>query len=432
MSSLATRVEDQRELASSPRYTAVARDQPHSERGAGFCWGHLVTAAVSTVASCALFFALHALLASSTGGDKGTYIEHVNIDINTQNGATANVHAGVDFGNDMSGSFYGNNDASSGSGDVTRFNGAYDNNAIAGHGNVIRANGAMDNNALAKDGDVTRSNGVVTSARLRGRSSSISGFELANGLQEDSHSASDIQTSGISEDMEHILSNMRKPSMSSKDKVHLEHALAEFHAMKQAKKEERTEHLIQILKILYGKNSSLHGGAAASSSAVIGPLLNDFKAVLTNQRYVIQSLVDGLNTTLVSGQSLQPSESVHQNRTTTLDDIGNLEGILKGLEADSKGPVHIDDVNIKIRHQNGLQANLGAGITFRNNMSNTFHNNNDATSESGHVSRINGAYDNNAKSSRGSVLRVNGAFDNNAGSMNGSVLRQNGVFSDSA
>ncbi|CAE7040558.1 unnamed protein product [Symbiodinium natans] len=94
-----------------------------------------------------------------------------------------------------------------------------------------------------------------------------------------------------------------------------------------------------------------------------------------------------------------------------------------------KPELTVDEILVDVTKQNGLTANVEAGVKFDNDMSNTLYNNNGAYSTDGDVKRINGAYDNNAESKHGHVTRANGLMDNNAiGYGDGDVFRQHGLL----
>jgi len=73
--------------------------------------------------------------------------------------------------------------------------------------------------------------------------------------------------------------------------------------------------------------------------------------------------------------------------------------------------VYINNLNIDIRKQNGLTANLDAGVKFSNDMANSFYRNNNAASTNGDVYRANGVFNNNAASMTGHTIRANGIID---------------------
>eukprot|EP00414_Alexandrium_minutum_P012990 CAMPEP_0113826628 /NCGR_PEP_ID=MMETSP0328-20130328/4356_1 /TAXON_ID=39455 /ORGANISM="Alexandrium minutum" /LENGTH=330 /DNA_ID=CAMNT_0000794605 /DNA_START=167 /DNA_END=1156 /DNA_ORIENTATION=+ /assembly_acc=CAM_ASM_000350 len=85
----------------------------------------------------------------------------------------------------------------------------------------------------------------------------------------------------------------------------------------------------------------------------------------------------------------------------------NLQHTL-GLQALPPPPpasgLHIRGVDIDVTEQDGVTFNIDIPISVRNNMEDSFHGNNGATSKTGDVERLNGAYkDNDIPASHGTV-----------------------------
>merc|ERR1711972_462801 len=121
------------------------------------------------------------------------------------------------------------------------------------------------------------------------------------------------------------------------------------------------------------------------------------------------------NFSMISPQLPNVSSSPNATANATAEELSELTGALSALTNSSvDGPIVIKHLNVRLKKQNGIQVNMGAGVNFLNNMSGSLHDNNKALSRNGSVLRFNGAYDNNALIGNGSVLRSDGAFDNNA------------------
>eukprot|EP00441_Pelagodinium_beii_P022212 CAMPEP_0197681958 /NCGR_PEP_ID=MMETSP1338-20131121/95750_1 /TAXON_ID=43686 ORGANISM="Pelagodinium beii, Strain RCC1491" /NCGR_SAMPLE_ID=MMETSP1338 /ASSEMBLY_ACC=CAM_ASM_000754 /LENGTH=216 /DNA_ID=CAMNT_0043263371 /DNA_START=8 /DNA_END=658 /DNA_ORIENTATION=+ len=210
--------------------------------------------------------------------------------------------------------------------------------------------------------------------------------------------------------------------------------LATFYAMKVAANEEQKSRIMKILNILYGTNATNETGGIDNSIGVEAEILNklekrwleDEMKALKLQRQTVDDAVQLLanssdsETIRMALNSSSDQENLTRRNLTRAEldtDLAELSKSLKGMPEDR--PIHIKKIHIKVKEQNGLQANLGAGVDFSNEMPHSLHNNNNAKSETGSVWRFNGAYDNNARSTDGDVLRANGAFDNNAMSRNG-------------
>jgi len=403
---------------------------------------------------CGAMFFLKPLFSGSSN-DHRVKLGAVDVDIDKQNGVTADLDVGIVVTNDMSDSLHDNNGAYSDKGDVKRINGAYDNNAESESGNVIRANGVMDNNAQSETGDVTRSNGVLLTkkghewitdkslgdsvAQRLGITDKSSGLPIKPGSNSHKHAGyrqNYIQNSSFAEFYSQFLAEMQLAQQNKT--AAMEEAIAAYVGIEKAKAEQRNQDIIKILNVLYGPfgNNTTDSGMDESSM--------DAKAMAAIEHDLMDNVVKGrgeqsktVNNAVnkffnKKNVAIPKTNSIRMNNATsdklfTLS-VHKIDDLVAGLTKNKlKRDVDIDKIGIKIKKQNGVQANVEAGIKVKNSMPHTLTHNNVARSKDGDVWRFNGAYDNNAGSKTAEVLRVNGAYDNNAKSKNGSVVRNNGV-----
>eukprot|EP00931_Biecheleriopsis_adriatica_P098177 TRINITY_DN720_c0_g1_i3.p1 TRINITY_DN720_c0_g1~~TRINITY_DN720_c0_g1_i3.p1 ORF type:complete len:453 (+),score=94.59 TRINITY_DN720_c0_g1_i3:183-1541(+) len=406
---------------------------------------------------CGAMFFLKPLFSGSSN-DHRVKLGAVDIDIDKQNGVTSDLDVGIVVTNDMSDSLHDNSGAYSDKGDVKRINGAYDNNAESESGNVIRVNGVMDNNAQSETGDVTRSNGVLLTkkghewitdkslgdsvAQRLGITDNSSGLPtinssfadtsqfLSNSHKHAGYRQNYIQNSSFAEFYSQFLAEMQLAQQNKT--AAMEEAIAAYVGFEEAKAEQRNQDIIKILNWLYGPfgNNTTDSGMDESSM--------DAKAMAAIEHDLMDNVVKGTGeqsktvNNAVNKFFMPKTNSTRMNNATsdkpfTLS-VHKIDDLVAGLTKNKlKRDVDIDNVRIKIKKQNGLQANVEAGIKVKNSMPHTLTHNNVARSKGGDVWRFNGIYDNNAGSKTAEVLRVNGAYDNNAKSKNGSVVRNNGI-----
>jgi len=423
-------------------YQAVSPDDKQASQRQGMGTIPLVAVVACIAAACTLTACMLTQWLTNGTQEPGVTIDDVQIDVTKQNGLTANVHAGVKFDNDMSRTLYNNNNAYSKDGDVRRINGAYDNNAESKDGHVVRANGAMDNNAMNKgSGDLLRQNGLYLNSP-GGLGTSLVKHAVGGGLGllgADEIPPPDDLSDEDKELVDKLIQIIKKAHGGSSHNVtQARDTLATFYGMKAAQSEEKKAHIMKVLNLLYGPLDANETGGLDDNSNVEAKILdklekrwikNELQA-MKDQRQTIDEAVQLLtnnsdNQVVTSSQDTQRL-TLNETHEELKADLASLAESLEGLPQGR--PVHIGKLHIKVKEQNGLQANLGAGAIFSNKMPDSLHDNNAAHSDTGTVWRFNGAFDNNARSSEGNVLRVNGAYDNNAVSRNGTVQRQNGVM----
>jgi len=443
---------------------------------------------------CGAMFCLKPLFFGSSTAHR-VKLDAVDIDIDKQNGVTADLDVGIVVTNDMSSSLTHNNGAFSEKGDVKRINGAYDNNAESQSGNVIRANGVMDNNAQSETGDVTRSNGVLLTkkghewitdkslgdsvAQTLGITDKSSGLPINPGLMGkdlptvtinssfmgidkptvtiNSSSASqflsnsqkhgvrhyyvqnNVKNSSFAEFLSQFLADMQ--SLEDNKTALIEEAIAAYVGVEEAKAEQRNQDIIKILNVLYGPfgNNTTDSGMdetskeAKAMAAIEHDLMDNVVKGMGTSSKIVNKAVDKFfnNPTMPNMNSTRINNATTNNATTdklfTLS-VHKIDDLVAGLTKNKlKRDVDIDKIRIKIKKQNGVQANVEAGMKVKNSMPHTMTHDNIARSKNGDVWRFNGAYLNNAGSKTADVLRVNGAYDNNAKSKDGSVMRNNGI-----
>eukprot|EP00931_Biecheleriopsis_adriatica_P033478 TRINITY_DN1942_c0_g1_i3.p1 TRINITY_DN1942_c0_g1~~TRINITY_DN1942_c0_g1_i3.p1 ORF type:complete len:465 (-),score=78.90 TRINITY_DN1942_c0_g1_i3:148-1542(-) len=439
----------------------------------------MMTVGIGSVASIALVCSLVACFKPLGLQDKRVNLGKVYVDIDKQNGLTADLGVGVKITNDMSDSLHDNDGAYSAMGSVERINGAFDNNAISRGGDVVRANGAMDNNALAGNGDVTRTNGALLAKRghqftsdsinnqvSKSLSSLIgaytyedgsSGGEFGSGQTSfnsgtppwDSQSNKKNKSNELEKWVANVIAQQEERNQSSKQNKsnEFEQMVAKVIGFEEAEQEERNQEIIAILNKLYGPFPNNTTAAGLDESVSESQVMQQMQQNMMNQEIramqqqanavnlVVSTFFNNTNKTAWQNLSYDGQYGPQIKRKNETEHYMKLSGqqisaLVTDLSKKVQRPVDIERVNIRVRKQNGLQANVDAGFSVNNSMAGTMHHNNIARSKYGNVWRFNGVYDNNAISRNGSVLRANGAYDNNARTNDGSVLRNNGAMED--
>eukprot|EP00931_Biecheleriopsis_adriatica_P098175 TRINITY_DN720_c0_g1_i1.p1 TRINITY_DN720_c0_g1~~TRINITY_DN720_c0_g1_i1.p1 ORF type:complete len:355 (+),score=78.93 TRINITY_DN720_c0_g1_i1:133-1065(+) len=303
----------------------------------------------------------------------------------------------------------------------------------------------MDNNALTDTGDVTRSNGVLMTKKGHGwitdKSVGDSVDQSLSGLM-----GKDEQTGTTGSPSAALLSQYFAGKQSTKQNRTdaIEKAIAEEIEAEEAKAQQRNQDIIKILDVLYGPfgNNTTDSGMDESSNQakdmaaiqhdLMEHVIKGMGIQSNTANNVVKNLVKNKTNVAMPKTTMPKTNSTRMSNDTTEKllalSVHKLTDAVAGLtQKKLKRDVDIDNVRIKIKKQNGLQANVEAGIKVKNSMPHTLTHNNVARSKGGDVWRFNGIYDNNAVSKTADVLRVNGAYDNNAKSKNGSVVRNNGI-----
>eukprot|EP00931_Biecheleriopsis_adriatica_P033476 TRINITY_DN1942_c0_g1_i1.p1 TRINITY_DN1942_c0_g1~~TRINITY_DN1942_c0_g1_i1.p1 ORF type:complete len:500 (-),score=80.63 TRINITY_DN1942_c0_g1_i1:148-1470(-) len=436
----------------------------------------MMTIGVASVASIALVCSVVAYFKPLGAQDNTLTIGEIFVDIDKQNGVTADLGVGVKLTNDMSDSMHDNDGAYSAMGSVERINGAFDNNAISRGGDVVRANGAMDNNALAGNGDVTRNDGVLVAKRghqfvsdsvnnqvSKSLSSLIGAYTYEGGSSGGESGSEQSYVNSVTLPpgyVNQVVANAESKQQNKSNKF--EQMVAKYIGFKKAQEEKRNQEIIEILNKLYGPfpnntMEAIHNTTEAirlDESTAESQIMQQMQQNMMNQEMqamqiqsntvnqVVSNFFNNTNKTAWQGdgskqgsynrqhqygpQIMPKKETEHYIKLSKRQ----IDALVSGLSKKLQRPVSIEKVNIRVRKQDGLQANVDAGFSVNNSMAGTMHHNNIARSTHGDVWRFNGAYDNNAISQKGSVLRANGAYDNNARTNDGSVLRNNGAMED--
>jgi len=423
-------------MSAEPQYKEVATDlQQEVSQSSKLMKLVGILAVVGAIASLAA-------LCIPKGGGHSLDMGEVDIEITKQKGVTANVDAGVKFGNDMSNILHDNNGAFSEEGAVARINGAYDNNAVSKGGDVERANGWYGNNAISKNGDVTTEGDVQS--KNSGVQSSTDGTiglssaeEVAGGS--DSPLLRSLRTGELpsGQDGDSVrrglieIAKNRDLQQSSGGSYSLKDLAADYYHKRQADAEQENHVLLKVLMLLYGQNST----SIDSSDTLQAGMISQFQQEMLNQSIAAAkmnqdtihqtiSMIGKNGSKLLNRSGITVTNSTRPNQNAEMAKL--ISDDLEKVTNQVQGPVKIGKLKVKVKDQAGIQANLGAGVEFKNYMPNSLYNNNNAKSAHGDVMRFNGAYDNNAIG-QGHVLRVNGAYDNNAISKGDGTVTRTGA-----